>query len=93
MKSSQISGLGFQACWNLDFGVQVGLGKRIETMPLSSPSVLDLGFRFYGNYFLEFRVGLSVQMMRERCGCKNRGQISVNTEGYKVSRLENMLQK
>ena len=38
------------------------------------------GFGFCGNYFPEFQVGLSVQMMRES-GCESRGQISVSTEG------------
>ena len=45
VKSSQISGLGFRACQNLDFGVWVGLGKCIKTMPLSSPNIPDFGFQ------------------------------------------------
>src|ERR1700731_5463403 len=69
-KSGRISGSGFRACRNLDFGVRVGLGERIETTPLSSPGVPDFGFRFRGNYFPEFRVGLSVQTMRERAGAR-----------------------
>ena len=71
-KSGRVSGSGFRACQNLDFGVWVGLGECIETTPLSSPSVPDFGFGFRGNYFPEFRVGLSVQTMRES-RCESRG--------------------
>ena len=93
MKSGWVLGLGFWACWNLDFGVWVGLGECIEMTPLSSPSVPDFGFGFCGNYFPEFRVGLSVQTTRGS-GCKSRGQIRVQVwRGYEVSRLENTLQK
>ena len=79
-KSGQISGSGFWACWNLDFGVQVGLGEHIETMPLSSPSVPNFGVRALWKLLSGVRVGLSVQTTRES-GCESRGQISVSAEG------------
>src|ERR1700731_1050129 len=92
-KSGRISGSGFRACRNLDFGVRVGLGERIETTPLSSPSVPDFRFGFRGNYFPESRVGLSVQTLRES-GCESRGQIRVQVRrGYEVSGLKSTLQK
>ena len=82
MKSSRILGLGFWACQNLDFGVQVGLGKHIEMTPLSSPSVLDFRVWVLQELLLGFWVGLRVQTMREG-GCESRGQISVSTEGVR----------
>ena len=93
MKSSQIS--EFQACWNLDFGVQVGLGKLIEMMPLSNPSVLDFGIQSLQKLLPGVQIGLSIQMMRGS-GCKIRDQIEDRVQvqkGYEVSRLQNTLQK
>src|ERR1700730_15003941 len=92
-KSGRVSGSGFWACRNLDFGVRVGLGEHIEMTPLSSPGVPDFGFGFRGNYFPESRVGLSVQTLRES-GCESRGQVRVQVRrGYEVSGLKSTLQK
>ena len=62
---------GSWACQNLVFGVQVGLGEYIETMPLSNPSVLDFGVQMYGdNFQMEGWAGLKVQM--DESGCKSK---------------------